>query len=184
MREPITELQPYEPADDSYDWDYENEGRGAPKILWGRVIALAVAMLLAFFIGRSTSGADSATDEQLRAANAEVKEAKDAQATAEARADELVQANKKLVKDNLRLSAGATDTDETSDPTSEGDGITYTVKSGDTLLELANEYCGDTTSTQTEAIKDANSDVDWDARGKKEKLLVGEKLFIPDSCKV
>ena len=182
MREPITELQPYEPPDDSYDWDYENEGRGAPKILWGRVIALAVAMLLAFFIGRATSGADKATDEQLRTANADLKVAQEGATALEARANELEEQNRKLVKENVRLTEGGATTDPDSDPSSDGEGTTYTVKENDTLLELANEFCGDT--TQTDAIKEANPDVDWDARGKKEKLLVGEKLFIPDSCKV
>lgn len=78
MSDHLSDPPPYQPPpeeEDLYEWEIEDEGT-SPGILWGRIIAVAVGLLLAFFIGRLTVGGGGEGDETelntLRQRNAEL----------------------------------------------------------------------------------------------------------------
>jgi nucleoid-associated protein YgaU len=111
------------------EWEYESEPRG--RILWGRIVALAVALLVAFLVGRITAG-----DTGVSAA----RYAKVQRDLADARAQIAGQ----------KASPAVTETPATSSPspsltTTPGGatGRTYVVKSGDTLRGIALKFYGD-----------------------------------------
>jgi nucleoid-associated protein YgaU len=144
--------------DDSYDWDLDDEPQGG-GILWGRVLALATIVLLAFFLGRLTGGSDDGSEEaalrsRLRASEHRVEEL-EAQAAAEPSPE-----------------AQASPSPEPS-PSAEGDGqtLTYTVKAGDTLRGIAERFYGDV--TLDDVIAEANGIADAG------QLNVGQELTIP-----
>jgi nucleoid-associated protein YgaU len=157
--------------DPTYDWDDEPP---SPKLLWGRVIALAAVLILAFLLGRATAPDDSADEvEQLRA--------------------QLEEAGDRIASLEVEDTFGAPPTDETTDETEspdetppdgdggdggggDGDGgdeivRDYTVKTGDTYNEIAERFFGD--PALGSCIADANED---------ETLIVGETIQVPMAC--
>ncbi|HEV3472873.1 MAG TPA: hypothetical protein VG408_06655, partial [Actinomycetota bacterium] len=58
-------LETYEP--ESYEWDYEEAVDRPPRVLWGRIITLAILMALAFFVGRWSVSRGASTVELERA---------------------------------------------------------------------------------------------------------------------
>jgi LysM repeat protein len=113
----------------------------ATNVLWGRVIALGVVLLLVFFLGRASAGGDSSEEvdtlqNQLAAARAEI--------------DQLQAENRQQVEAPPTPVATATGTPLTSPgatPSPTGTGAatgerSYTVRSGDTLKGLANRFYG------------------------------------------
>ncbi len=151
--------------DPGYDWDDEPP---TPKLLWGRVIALAAVLILAFLLGRATAPDDSAEEvEELRA--------------------QLEQAGDRIAELETIVSQGATPTapetpeetpTETESPDDGGGGgggekevREYTVKTGDTYNDIAEEFFGD--PVLGACLKDANED---------KTLLVGDTIQIPMAC--
>ena len=159
---------PYEPQT-SYDWDYGDEPpreNRAPNVLWGRLITLGCVLLLVFLVGRwsAPNGADPEKVEALRAdyeaAQEEIDQLKAAltQPTEQATPDPEV-----TVGDQ---------TDEAED--AEFNGKTYVVQSGDTMVAIADRFCGD--PAKDELIADFNGISDPTL------ISVGTELKIPEDC--
>src|ERR687892_1123770 len=77
MRDRTEPLAPYEPEPDpSYEWDYEDERSSRPKVLWGRIVILAIVVILAYLLGRSTApeGIPETRLEQARAESAQLEQ--------------------------------------------------------------------------------------------------------------
>jgi hypothetical protein len=158
--------------DPAYDWDDEPP---TPKLLWGRVIALAAVLILAFLLGRATAPDDSAEEvEQLRG--------------------QLEEAGDRIAELETIVAQGATpsppptpETPEETDTPPDGDGgggdagdgdgdgggivKEYTVKTGDTYNEIAERFFDD--PSLGSCIADANDD---------ETLIVGETINVPMAC--
>ena len=80
MSDHLSDPPPYEPPPEEeglYEWETEEEGAG-PNILWGRVIAIVVGLVLVFFAGRLTAGGGGEVDDtqldSLRQRNAELQD--------------------------------------------------------------------------------------------------------------
>jgi nucleoid-associated protein YgaU len=182
MRDHRDTMEPYEPSDASYDWDYDGEPaeHNPSTILWGRVAVLGAAILVAFLIGRLTAGG-GVPEEDL----AQAREQRDA---AQAQVTQLEGQVADLQAD-LDAAENATETPgagEETPPADEeqdqgngaaGDFTTYTVQSGDTLRDIAEEvYCD---ATAFEGIAEANpNDV-----GPPPNYIVsvGDELVVPNN---
>ena len=127
------------------------------RVLWGRVAVLGGALVLMFLLGRCTAP-DGVPPSQLEAANAQI--------TA------LEERNDQLEEQVAALTAGAA-TEPTDEETADARAgwTTYTVKSGDTLISIAQAVYGD--GTKFNLIAEANG-ID-----KNNKLRVGQELQIP-----
>jgi nucleoid-associated protein YgaU len=156
--------------DPAYDWDDEPP---TPKLLWGRVIALAAVLILAFLLGRATAPDDSAEEvDQLRG--------------------QLEEAGDRIAELEVIVSQGATPTEPATPEAPEtpesppddgggGDGggnggadeevREYTVKTGDTYNEIAERFFDD--PSLGACIADANDD---------QTLLVGDTINVPMAC--
>jgi LysM repeat protein len=153
-------FEPYQP-ETSYDWDYADEPPkgGAPKILWGRVVAILVVLLAAFFLGRATGGSDGVP---------------------QSRFDELQEDNDQLQQElqaalaqqENQQNESPAPTDETeSPPPDPSKSEIYVVKPGDTLRGIAEEKYGD--ASLDDIIADANGIDD------PTQISVGQELIIP-----
>ncbi|MDQ3982568.1 MAG: LysM peptidoglycan-binding domain-containing protein [Actinomycetota bacterium] len=163
-------FEPYRP-ESSYELDYDEEPeRGRPgRILWGRVVVLGLALLLAFLLGRATRGAGGASEADLAALRTERNELREDLEVAEAR---LQQAQQEPTPPPASASPG-TETDEgATDPENETEGGTiYVVESGDTLQSIAIDVYGD--ASLDDFLAEANDITD------PESLAVGQELVIP-----
>ena len=166
MRDRTEPLAPYEPEPEpSYEWDYEDERRSRPKVLWGRLVILAIVLVLAYLLGRSTApeGIPEGTLEQARAESAQLEEENQSLAD---QVDELEAAQE---------SPGPTTTTEaggTGETT--GQERTYRVQRGDTLTSIAQDVCED--PSLDNAIGELNDISD------PEQLPVGSDILIPEDC--
>jgi nucleoid-associated protein YgaU len=154
------------------DHEYELEDDYAPRVLWGRLAFFAVALLLAFILGRCTKSAG--------VPQAEFNEV-------QAQVVELTSENTVLQQQLAAAGGGGGEEDggdgqddeaPTEDPDGEdetdgevGEGQRYTVQSGDTLTRIAEQFYGD--PRKFDLIVDANN-LD-SATG----LRVGQELVIP-----
>lgn len=161
---------PYEPQTSSYDWDYAEGGPGgegpetAPNILWGRLVALGILVIVVFLIGR-WSAPNGVSEEDLAAARADVRAAQE-------KVDELEAAlTQPTVTPSPSITAGTED-DTAVDATF--DGKTYTVVEGDTMREIADRFCGD--PSKDDVIADFNNIADPTL------ISVGTELKIPEDC--
>ena len=152
-------FEPNEPA--SYEWDYEEAADRPPRVLWGRILALGVLLLLAFWLGRqsapsSGSGAAALADarEELELAQQEIQDLED-QVAAGTLADPTPEAEPTA--------------EETAEAT--GEEQIYIVKSGDSLAAIALEFYGD--SSLADVIADAN-DINNPS-----SIRPGDELIIP-----
>ena len=162
MTEPYT---PYESSEESYEWDYDDRPRAGGKVLWGRILALAVALFLAFLLGRSTAPAGPDPD-RVRSLEREVEELEQTNADLEA----LLTAEPTPTPTDT-----ATETDTTEETTEEEPaGQTYVVKRGDTLRGIAQTFCGD--PSFDDAIADYNDIAD------PTNLPIGAEITIPPDC--
>ncbi len=172
---------PYEPQTSSYDWDYGDEppggggggggGRDMPNVLWGRLIALGILALLAFFLGR-WSAPNGISEERLAAARADAREA-------EARADELEAALQTQATEQPTETPQPTPSVTVGDQTDDADDATfdgevYTVQSGDTMVRIAQEFCGD--PSEGDLIAEFNNIADPTL------ITPGLELKIPEDC--
>jgi nucleoid-associated protein YgaU len=154
-------FETYEP--ESYEWDYEEAADRPPRVLWGRIIALAVLVLFAFVLGRRTAPAVDNSAE-LAAANERADQAESEIRDLEAQLSEM-------------NAAAQTEDEPTPEPTSESsaapaaEGETYIVKSGDSLAGIALKFYGD--SSLANVIAEANSITD------PQSIRPGDELIIP-----
>jgi hypothetical protein len=160
-------LEPYEPADAGYDWDFneESEGRTMPNILWGRVAVLGAGLLLAFLLGRLTAGGGDVSQEDFDQVRAERDEAQ--QEVADLR-DQLEQAQAQTPTPNptaTETPAGGAGEQEPANVE------TYTIEPGDTLRTIAEEFYGDV--TLDDALAEYNDITDPSI------ISVGDTIEIP-----
>jgi nucleoid-associated protein YgaU len=165
MRDRTEPLAPYEPEPEpSYEWDYEDDRSSRPKVLWGRIVILAIVLILAYLLGRSTApeGIPQGTLEQARAESAQLEEENQSLAN---QVEELEAAQESPGPTTTTAAGG---TDET------GEVDTYTVRRGDTLTSIAEDVCED--PTLDNAIGELNDISD------PEQLSVGTDIQIPENC--
>jgi nucleoid-associated protein YgaU len=165
MRDRTEPLAPYEPEPEpSYEWDYEDDRSSRPKVLWGRIVIVAIVLILAYLLGRSTApeGIPESRLEQARAESAQLEE--DNQALAD-QVEELEAAQESPGPTTTTAGGG---TDET------GEAETYRVRRGDTLTSIAQEVCED--PSLDNAIGELNGITD------PEQLTVGSEIEIPEDC--
>jgi nucleoid-associated protein YgaU len=165
MRDRTEPLAPYEPEPEpSYEWDYEDERSSRPKVLWGRIVILAIVLILAYLLGRSTApeGISETTLEQARGESAQLEEENQSLAN---QVEELEAAQE---------SPGPTTTTEAGGTGETGEVDTYTVRRGDTLTSIAEDVCED--PTLDNAIGELN-DI-----SEPEQLSVGTDIQIPENC--
>ena len=173
MNDEFDPTRPFKPTEPDSDIDWEDD-EGSPTLLWGRVLALAGVLLLAFLLGRA-SAPEGSTNEltELRAelADAEDQIAALQDATA-APADPVP-------------TITATPTDEpggedptptltpTADPAIEGKIKAYTVKDGDTYSSISEEFFN----------SPEGADCLVEANGGNEVLSVGATIDVPiEAC--
>lgn len=132
-------------------------------MLWGRVLALAIGLFLAFLLGRTTAPDDGVPASALRERDQRIEELEEENAELEAFLEE----------PQPDATSSVTPTDETTEtPTEEGQ--TYVVKRGDTLRGIAQTFCGD--ASFDDAIAEYNDIPDPTA------ISVGAELLIPPDC--
>ena len=153
-------FETYEP--ESYEWDYEEAADRPPRVLWGRIVALIVFVLLAFWLGRSTAPEDDLSAE-LADANTQLELAQSEIEDLEAQ----LQERPAVVAEE----ATPEPTPEETEAASSGEEQTYTVKSGDNLAAIALKFYGD--SSLADLIADANNITDV------QSIRPGDKLIIP-----
>lgn len=151
--------------DPTYDWDDEPP---SPKLLWGRVIALAAVLILAFLLGRATAPDDSA--EEVEQLTAQLEEAGDRIAELEEQVNFGATATPTPVETPEEEPTDEETTDEGGGGGDGGDEVVkeYTVQTGDTYNEIAEKEYGD--PSLGACIQEANEG---------ETLIVGETINIP-----
>lgn len=171
MNDEYDPTRPFVPSDPDAELDWEDED-GSPKLLWGRVLALAGILLLAFLLGRATAPDEASAE--LEEVRAELAEARDLIA-------ELEDATAAPVTTSPAPSITPTDeapteepTDEPTDEEAEGKIKSYTVQDGDTYTSIAEDEFGETSPTIVQCLIDAN--------GGEEVLSVGDEINIPETC--
>jgi nucleoid-associated protein YgaU len=142
MDKETTSFQSTQPEPD--EDRYEPEGGG--RVLWGRIIALLVALLVAFLIGRATAGGGSSIS------SARYAKVKRDLAIARARA---AQADQTPVAEQTTPAPSPSPEESESDAAG---GKTYVVKSGDTLRGIAQKFYGD--ASLADLIAEANNITD------------------------
>ena len=150
---------------ESYEWDYEEPRDRGPKVLWGRIIALAALALIAFWLGRSTASGSS-SERELEATQTRLEEAQNEIDDLEAEVRALTAA------EGAGEGTPSPTPDTTAAAATGGEGRTYVVKSGDTLRGIAQRFYCD--SSLDDVIAEANG-IDDPAQ-----LSVGAELTIPD----
>lgn len=167
MSDPMTDRYgSHEPEHE--DWEeYDDHG---PQVLWGRVVALGAAIVLAFIAGRAMAGGGVPSEDLQRA--------RQAVATLEAENEDLRSQIALLETDELGdigpTEAGEGDEEGTA-PAGDGkksSGITYVVKKGDNLSTIAKKFYDD--ASLGRFLARANN------LANPADLSVGQKLVIPD----
>ncbi len=162
------------------EYDYEHEDDYSPRVLWGRIAAFAVAAVLVFLAGRCTKGTGVSV-EQFKQANKQVltltsenavleQQLAAAQSRGGRRGPDAGNGNRGNGDGDGDDGGGRDGNDGGRDPTAEV-GQTYTVKSGDTLGGIAEDFYGD--RTKFRLIAEANN------LTAETQLQVGQQLTIP-----
>ena len=160
-------FKPYEPEDPGYDYDeFAYEDRRGPNVLWGRIIALIVALLLAFWLGRITAGG-GADEGELKELRAELEQVQQQNEDLE---NELAAQTEAEPVETPDASA----TEATTDPAAEAENETYVVQRGDTLRGIAQTFCGDPQLDDLIAAENGIEDAT--------QLSVGEEIVLPAEC--
>lgn len=150
----------FDPYEDEGTYDYYEEEaspRRRSRILWGRIAALAGALIIAFLVGRASSGGPDSTElervqQQLASAQDEIDELETRLAEEESEPDV--------------VSPAPEDT-----PTASAEAQTYVVRRGDTLRDIAIRFYGD--PDLADLIAEENGITDPTS------LSVGQELIIP-----
>lgn len=174
MDDRMTEtFKPYEPDDSGYDAydDYDYPRSPRPKVLWGRILALLIALVLAFWVGRATAGGGN--DDRVEELRAQLTQAQEEN---EELANDLQAAREEAAAAEETPLVEATETPDAIDPIGEEEGATYTVERGDTLRLIAQRLCGD--PEVADVIEELNGISDAT------QLSVGETLTLPPGCEV
>ncbi len=164
------------------DYEYEHEDDYGPRVLWGRIAFYVVGLLLAFLAGRCVFGGGEGDSAELTAARRQVQALASDKAVLEQRLAASQQAANEGEDgggqggqgdggDGGGDGGGATEGQtepEGQDPV-DSEGQTYTVQSGDTLIDIAEEFYGE--ASKWTLIRDANN---LDA-----PLQVGQEIVIP-----
>jgi len=130
-----------ETSQEDYDWDYEEERRPR-RILWGRVFALGLLLLLAFFFGRATGGTSGEIDE-LRT-TLEIRDARIDDL--ENQLDAAREANAAQPDGGASPAEGGTTGEGDAGPAGEDAEVQeHVVEPGETLVDIAQECYGDPT---------------------------------------
>jgi nucleoid-associated protein YgaU len=161
MDERTESFETYEP--ESYEWDYEEAADRPPRVLWGRILALGVLVLVAFWLGRQSAPSGDTSAAALADARAELALAQQENEDLEAQ-----------VTAGLAEPTAAPEPEPTAEetaPATTGKEQTYIVKSGDTLAGIALEFYGD--SSLADVIAEANDIAD------PAEIRTGDKLIIP-----
>lgn len=125
-----------------------------PRVLWGRVVALAVALQLAFFIGRACApGVSESQYNEVRQELSQTRAELETQTAANSRP----------------TPTPAASPSPSPSPTAEAQ--TYVVERGDTLAEIAEQFYKD--ADMDDFLAEANQIAD------KTQLRVGQRLTIP-----
>ncbi|MGH2757374.1 MAG: LysM peptidoglycan-binding domain-containing protein [Actinomycetota bacterium] len=151
-------FESYEP--DSYEWDYEEARDRGPKVLWGRIIALGLFLLMAFLVGRWSAPPDT-SEAALRTTRADL-------AAAE---NEIESLQEQLDQGAVVAEPSATPTTDESPAETSGEEQTYVVQDGDTLADIAIKFYDD--PQFDDLIADANGIEDPTS------IRPGQKLVIP-----
>jgi nucleoid-associated protein YgaU len=174
MREHSREpLEPYEPPQTDYEWDYDEEParHETPKVLWGRIAILGVFLIAAFLIGRMTAGSGIPASDLERAE----RQAEDARAQVAALEQEVNQLEADLEdaesqQDTAPTDAG-TDQEEEGTTPPEGEVETHVIQPGETLTTISEDYYGN--SGYADYIADYNDLVDPSL------ISTGTEILIP-----
>lgn len=179
MNDDIDRTRPFVTNESDADLDWEDE-EGSPKLLWGRVLALAGVLLLAFLLGRATAPDDASAE--LEEVQAQLANARDQIAELEEQATVVptspapsVTTTEDTTTDDTTTDDTATDeptTDETDEP--EGRIKSYTVQDGDTYTTIAEDEFGDVNPNIVSCLIEAN--------GGDEVLSVGDEINVPETC--
>ncbi len=151
-------MKAHQPAHED-GWEAEEyEAAAGPNVLWGRVVALAALVLIAFFLGRwsAAGGPDESDLQALRAELQEVSAENEtlenelaAQAllleeqTAAAATDDQAATDDEAAAENEAAEEDGVDGNGATDPVGEDEGLAYKVQPGDTLRAIARRFCGD-----------------------------------------
>ena len=157
--------------DDDYELDYRDGG----QVLWGRVAIFGVALLIAFFMGRSC--ASGVPEEELADAQDQIVELQNDKTVLEQELEALSAGEAEPTGDEAPDGEEATanaDPAETTGETAEDGTQIYTVQPRDNLRSIAQRMCGD--GDRHELISEANG-IDTD-----NVLQVGQELRIPAEC--
>ena len=161
-------LEPYEPPDSDYDWDFNEEpdGRTMPNILWGRVAVLGAALLIAFLLGRLTAGGGDVSQEDFDQVRAERDDAR------QEAADLRLQLEEAQAQQEEQPSPDATQTpDAGQEETTTAEVETYEIQPEDTLRTIAEDQYGD--ASLADALADYNDIADPSI------ISVGDTIEIP-----
>lgn len=153
--------------------EYEMEEDYAPRILWGRLAFFFLALVLAFAVGRCTKS-EGVSQERYNEQAAQVMELKSENEVLKVQLDAATSdggGGGEQTEEPQQQEEEAAAEEEPTEGGSVEEGQTYTVKSGDTLTRIAQEFYGD--PRKYELIVDANN-LD-SATG----LRVGQELVIP-----
>lgn len=166
MTEP---LEPYRPAESHDDeWGYDQEEEQHPRVLWGRVAVLTGMLLVAFFIGRTTKSS-GVPESELTKAETQIA---DLQKENEDLKSELAAAQTEQAAAPIDPASDPTTSDDGETSSTQEAGMNYTVRSGDTLTTIAEEFYGDPSLddflAEYNEIDDPSS------------LAVGQTIFLPD----
>lgn len=155
------------------DDDFELEYAGGGQVLWGRVAIFGVALLIAFFMGRSC--ADGVPEEELADAQDQIVELQNDKTVLEQELQALSVGEAGPTGDGApEGEAAPEDAAETGGQTAEDGAQIYTVQPRDNLRSIAQRMCGD--GDRHELISEANG-IDTD-----NVLQVGQELRIPTEC--
>ena len=157
-------FEPYQP-ETSYDWDYEEEPPrgGAPKILWGRIIAVAVVFLVGLLIGRAFAGGGGDEGPSQSSYDALKKRV--------STLEQQLAAARAAAENPPADETPAADDTATPSPEAPTGTKTYEVKPGDTLRGIAEKFYDD--ASLDDLIAEANGITDAT------QLSVGRILTIP-----
>jgi nucleoid-associated protein YgaU len=165
MTEP---LKPYEPEPaPSYDYEYDYDDRAPrPRVLWGRVAALGIALLLAFLLGAKLGGGDDNSD-QIDRLRTQLQTAQDENESLQTQLEAAQQPQVEVTP-----TPQPSETTVAEEPEVEGE--EYVVQKGDTLRLIAQRKCGDPEAA--DLLAEVNDIADPTL------ISVGQTLIIPSDC--
>ncbi len=172
MNDKYDPTRPFQPGDADADLDWEDD-EGSPKLLWGRVLALAGILLLAFLLGRATAPDDASEDlnelrAQLEEANELIADLEDDVAD-ESPAPSITTTPPDEPDDGTN---GETKEDPPEEP--QGKVTEYVVQEDDTFYTIAEDEFGEVNPDIVDCLVAAN--------GGDDVIAPGDEINIPETC--